>query len=118
MISLALSLAFADFARSRLGLSCNVLVLDEVMQHLDVDGQAAMARVLKGLHAETTIVIAHGLASDALYGDFDAIDVVEKAGDVSTVRVARSEQQAIAARLAELEDPAWKLPLRLGRIDP
>ena len=45
-------------------------------------------------------------------------DVVEKAGDVSTVRVARSEQQAIAARLAELEDPAWKLPLRGGISHP
>ena len=40
--------------------------------------QAAMARVLRELGAETTLVIAHGLASDALYGDFDAIDVVEK----------------------------------------
>ena len=39
-VGLALSLAFADFARARLGLSCNVLVLDEVMQHMDVDGQA------------------------------------------------------------------------------
>ncbi|KOO28335.1 hypothetical protein Ctob_004649 [Chrysochromulina tobinii] len=62
----------------RLGISCNVLVLDEVMQQMDVDGQAAMARVLKGLQVETTIVIAHGLASDALYGDFEAVDVVEK----------------------------------------
>ena len=59
------------------------------MQHLDVDGQAAMARVLKRMNsAETTIVIAHGLASDALYGEFEAIDVVEKRGDVSEVRVA------------------------------
>ena len=87
-IGLALSLAFADFARARLGLSCNVLVLDEVMQHMDADGQAAMARVLRELGAETTLVIAHGLASDALYGDFDAVDVVEKVGDASTVRVA------------------------------
>ena len=112
-IGLALSLAFADFARARLGLSCNLLVLDEVMQHMDADGQvtltltltltltpasrgrhgshrpthprasppthqAAMARVLRELGAETTLVIAHGLASDTLYGDFDAIDVVEK----------------------------------------
>ena len=29
-VGLALSLAFADFARARAGLSCNVLVLDEV----------------------------------------------------------------------------------------
>ena len=37
-----------------------------------------MARVLRELGAETTLVIAHGLASDTLYGDFDAIDIVEK----------------------------------------
>ena len=88
-VGLALSLAFADFSRQRLGLSCNVLVLDEVMQHMDIDGQAAMARVLKALNSETTIVIAHGLASDALYGDFEAVDIVEKGlGDASRVRVA------------------------------
>ena len=55
------------------------------MQHMDVDGQAAMARVLRSLGAETTLVIAHGLASDALYGDFDAIDVVEKVRQYSTL---------------------------------
>ena len=87
-VSLALSFAFVDFMQARLGISCNVLVLDEVMEHLDIDGQAAMARVLKQLPAETTIVIAHGLASDALYGDFQAVDVVEKLGDCSTVKVA------------------------------
>lgn len=87
-VGLALSLAFADFARQRVGLSCNVLVLDEVMQHMDVDGQAAMARVLKALGTETTIVIAHGLASDALYGDFDAVDIVEKRDEESKVKVS------------------------------
>ena len=49
---------------------------------------ASMARVLKSIPAETTIVIAHGLASEQLYGDFDAVDVVEKEGDVSMVRVS------------------------------
>ena len=92
-VGLSLSLAFADFARQRVGLSCNLLVLDEVMQHMDIDGQAAMARVLKGLGAETTIVIAHGLASDALYGDFDTVDVVEKRGEESRVRVGRRHEQ-------------------------
>ena len=52
-----------------------------------------MARVLKGLGAETTIVIAHGLASDALYGDFDTVDVVEKRGEESRVRVGRRHEQ-------------------------
>jgi broad specificity phosphatase PhoE len=59
------------------------------MAQLDADGQAAMARVLKHVPAETTIVIAHGLSSDALYGDFDAIDVVERMGDASHVIVAQ-----------------------------
>ena len=87
-VGLGLSLAFADFAKQRSGLSCNLLVLDEVMQHMDVDGQAAMARVLRGLGVETTVVIAHGLASDALYGDFDAMDVVWRdAKGRSSVRV-------------------------------
>ena len=55
---------------------------------MDVDGQAAMARVLRGLGVETTVVIAHGLASDALYGDFDAIDVIWRdAKGRSSVRV-------------------------------
>ena len=44
-----------------------------------------MARVLRELGAETTLVIAHGLASDALYGDFDAIDVVEKVSQYSAL---------------------------------
>ena len=86
-IALALSLAFADFSRARLGIGCNLVVFDEVMQHMDIDGQAAMARVLKGIDAQTSIVIAHGLASEALYGDFEAIDVVERAGDTSHVHV-------------------------------
>ena len=93
-LGLALSLAFADFSQQRLGVSCNVLVLDEVMQHMDVDGQAAMARVLAELRVETTIVIAHGLASDALYGDFEAVDVVERVGDTSRVRIGSPSMMA------------------------
>ena len=72
-----------------------------------------MARVLRELGAETTLVIAHGLASDALYGDFDAIDVVEKVGDVSGVRVAAA---AAAEQVASLGDEA--LDTRLGEMLP
>ena len=86
-IGLALSLAFADFLAQRLSLSTNVLVLDEVMQHMDVDGQAAMAQVLKELNRETTLVIAHGLASDTLSGEFESVDTVEKIGDQSFVHI-------------------------------
>jgi broad specificity phosphatase PhoE len=61
---------------------------------MDVDGQAAMARVLRAIRAETTIVVAHGLSSDALYGDFEAVDVVEKVGDTSRVRLGIGESQS------------------------
>lgn len=87
-LGLALSLAFADFAKQRAGLGCNLLVLDEVMQHMDAEGQAAMAQLLGSLGIDSTLVIAHGLASDSLYGAFDAIDVVEKRGDASAVRLS------------------------------
>ena len=108
-------------------LSFAVLVLDEVMQQMDVDGQAAMARVLKGIGAETTIVVAHGLASDALYGDFDAIDVVEKRGDVSRVKVAKQRETALeqkqeAALVEEAalvdEKIAQALPLDVSAAKP
>ena len=113
-MGLALSLAFSDFSRARIGLECNVLVLDEVMQHLDVDGQAAMAKVLQRLPAETKLVIAHGLASDSLYGNFDAIDVVEKVGDVSRVVVGGGRGGAAAADDVLAEQVETVLPLELS----
>lgn len=77
-LGLALTLAFADFARVRLGLSCSYMVFDEVMQHMDAEGQTALARLLGSLEYDTAVIIAHTLASDELYGMFDSIDVVEK----------------------------------------
>ena len=57
-----------------------------------------MARELKRMNsAETTIVIAHGLASAALYGEFEAIDVVEKRGDVREAARRRSWLAAVAS---------------------
>ena len=58
------------------------------MQGMDAEGQTSMATVLRSLKVDTAIVIAHGLASDALYGAFDAVDVVEKRRDASAVRLA------------------------------
>ncbi|KAL1503956.1 hypothetical protein AB1Y20_010374 [Prymnesium parvum] len=85
-LGLAFTLAFAELASSRLGVSCSYMVFDEVMQHMDAEGQAAMATLLKDLQYDTAVVIAHGLASDELHGTFDAIDIVEKVGDSSVVR--------------------------------
>lgn len=77
-VSLAFSLAFTELKRARLGLSCSYLVFDEAMQHMDLEGQAAMSSVLREQEFTTAIVIAHGLASDDLYGGFDSVDIVEK----------------------------------------
>ncbi|KAG1672698.1 hypothetical protein FOA52_005175 [Chlamydomonas sp. UWO 241] len=46
-VALALALGFADLVRSRGRLSCNVLVLDEVLQQLDGEGYT------RGAHAHT-----------------------------------------------------------------
>ena len=88
-LALALSLAFADFAKQRTALGCNLLVLDEVMAHMDAEGQRAMASVLQELGGgiDTVLVIAHGLRDENLYGLFDAVDTVEKVADASQVRI-------------------------------
>ncbi len=95
-LGLALSLAFADFAKARAALSCNVLVLDEAFGGMDAEGQAAMADLLGGLRIETVIVIAHGLQCDSLYGAFDSIDTVERLGEASSVTVGDCEMAVVA----------------------
>lgn len=42
--SLALALAFTELARRRGKLSCNLLVLDEAMVHLDTHGRAKVKK--------------------------------------------------------------------------
>jgi DNA repair exonuclease SbcCD ATPase subunit len=110
-LGLALSLGFAELATARLGVRSSLLVLDEAMQHMDAEGQAAMARVLQRLSGgqegasgggaggahETVMVITHGLASAELLGAFDAVDTVSKAGDESTVRVGDGEVVGVVA---------------------
>jgi len=45
--ALALALAHADLASSRGGVDCDLLVLDEVLQHLDGEGVARVAALLR-----------------------------------------------------------------------
>jgi hypothetical protein len=46
-VSLALDLAFADFVRDRGLLRSNVLVMDEILTHLDATGRQAVGSVLR-----------------------------------------------------------------------
>ena len=87
-LALALSLAFADFAKQRTALGCNLLVLDEVMANMDAAGQRAMASVLQELGGDidTVLVIAHGLRDETLSGHFKCVDTVVKEANVSKVR--------------------------------
>lgn len=48
-VALSLALGFADLVRARGRLSCNVLVLDEVLQQLDGEGCRRAAAVLREL---------------------------------------------------------------------
>ena len=48
-LSLALTLALSEAALDRAGARCNLLVLDEVMQHLDAEGCARVGRLLEQL---------------------------------------------------------------------
>jgi len=65
------------------------------MGGMDAAGQAAMAELLKGLAPESIFVIAHGLQRDALYGEFDSVDTVERMGETSTVRVGDCEMTVV-----------------------
>jgi ABC-type cobalamin transport system ATPase subunit len=96
-VGLALSLAYAQFAQARAAVSSNLLVLDEAMGGMDANGQAAMAELLRALPHESILVIAHGLQRDTLYGEFDAVDTVERVGEASSVRVGDAEMSVVGS---------------------
>ncbi|CAM6128294.1 unnamed protein product [Calypogeia fissa] len=81
--ALALALGFAEFASLKSGLHCDLLVLDEVLQHLDGEGKARVVEVLKGLQQGTILLVSqtHGDVADA----FDLVDVVVKQNDTARI---------------------------------
>uniref|UniRef100_A0A6U1KZY2 RecF/RecN/SMC N-terminal domain-containing protein n=1 Tax=Tetraselmis chuii TaxID=63592 RepID=A0A6U1KZY2_9CHLO len=86
-VALALGLGFSELASRRGRFKSNVLVLDEVLQHLDNQGCAAVATVLRSLSQDTILLI--GQDNTFATESFDAIDVVTKEGGSSRVE-ARS----------------------------
>ncbi|PSC67536.1 ABC transporter (ISS) [Micractinium conductrix] len=87
-VALALALGFSELAAQRGRLRSNLIVLDEVMQHLDGEGCLRVAQLLKQLPYESILVVAqaHSLLTQA----FDAVDVVVKAGGHSSVEQGSS----------------------------
>ena len=115
-VSLALDLAFAEIIRRKGLLKCNLLVMDEVLTHLDASGREAVGSVLRSLIMgskdnltsnsdmedgdgalysrligagayETVLVILQDLAAQELEEAFDHIDTVVKHDFSSTVVV-------------------------------
>ena len=91
-VSVALTLAFAEFASHRTGYECNLMVLDEVLQHLDREGVRRLAAVLRMIRRDTVLVIAHEHArhvADVAH----AHDLVERCDGRSQVRVSVSSAE-------------------------
>jgi hypothetical protein len=82
-VALALALAHADLASSRGGVFCDLLVLDEVLQHLDAEGIARVAAALRGLPRGTVLLTSQ--ADSATAHLFDTVDRVWKRGGSSGV---------------------------------
>ncbi|CAI5936410.1 unnamed protein product [Closterium sp. NIES-65] len=86
-VALALALAFAELAAERSGVRYDLLVLDEVFQHLDDEGVAAVAEVLRSLPQRTVVVVSQANSREAL-AEFGVVDWVVKRNDVATVELA------------------------------
>lgn len=79
-VSLALDLAFTDMIRKQGKLRCNLLVMDEVLSHLDGQGREAVGSILRAL-ASPSRHRALKDGSTTAYGGVDVVDtqdMVEK----------------------------------------
>ncbi|KAF5832983.1 hypothetical protein DUNSADRAFT_10970 [Dunaliella salina] len=84
-VALALCLAFADLVKQYGRLSCNVLVLDEVLQQLDQEGCIRVADLLRELPLSSVFVVgqAHSFVTEA----FEKMDTVVKKDGYSTISI-------------------------------
>ncbi|KAK9812526.1 hypothetical protein WJX73_005975 [Symbiochloris irregularis] len=82
-MALALALAYGELAAGRGRLKCNLMVLDEVLQHLDGEGCARVCAVLKELPQATVLIV--GQADSYVLQEFDAVDTVVKENGCSKV---------------------------------
>jgi len=84
-VALALCLAFADLVKQYGRLSCNILVLDEVLQQLDQEGCIRVADLLRELPLSSVFVVgqAHSFVTEA----FEKMDTVVKKDGYSTISI-------------------------------
>eukprot|EP00850_Spirogloea_muscicola_P004223 SM000018S03588 [mRNA] locus=s18:126645:145823:- [translate_table: standard] len=85
-VGLAYTLAFAELASDKSGTHFDLMVLDEVLQHLDAEGKRRMVSILRGLAQATTLIVSQ--ADNELTETFDLVDVVVKHDGVATVALA------------------------------
>ena len=91
-LSLALSLAYSECSLERSRTECNLLVLDEVMQHLDSQGCMRVGKLLEDLISRqltsfsTVLVILQTSVGEELGDAFDEVDVIVKRRDSSLVQ--------------------------------
>lgn len=85
-MALSLTLGYSELARERSGVSCNVLVLDEVLQHLDSEGRLRVASVLRELPQSSVFVVSQAFSD--LVGELDCVDWIVKEKDRSRVEIA------------------------------
>ena len=91
--ALALALAHADLAAARGGVACDLLVLDEVLQHLDQEGIARVAALLRGLPRGTVLLTSQADSSTAHL--FDVVDRVFKRAGASGVATAEERGEDV-----------------------
>lgn len=82
-VAIALSLGFSDLVRARGRLSCNLLILDEVMQQLDSEGCSRVALMLKSLPHDSILVV--GQSRSFVESSIEIVDRVVKFSGCSFV---------------------------------
>jgi len=119
-VALAFALGFADLAAARGRLSCDLLVLDEVLQHLDDAGCAAVARLLKGMVAAEAAAAAAAAAGE---GAADASSTSSSSSSSSLSSSSRGSSRrrtvlvvAQAASFAEREFDAIDVVVKQGGV--
>eukprot|EP00850_Spirogloea_muscicola_P005728 SM000026S08977 [mRNA] locus=s26:861309:884420:+ [translate_table: standard] len=85
-VGLAYTLAFGELASEKSGTHFDLMVLDEVLQHLDAEGKRRMVSILRGLAQSTTLIVSQ--ADNELTETFDLVDVVVKHDGVAMVALA------------------------------
>ena len=83
-MGLALAFGFSKLASARGGLFCDLLVLDEVLQHLDDEGCSRVLNVVHGMRDCTVLLVAQ--PHTAIYSLVDNVDTVVKERDAATIQ--------------------------------